>query len=454
MTDQLDKLSSLKQTNNRAIEPKSSKVYLLLPLLVGFFVVMFLWSNWELFQSKIDVKVVSAVAIKSHSYQSMAPESTLFQAAGWVEADPYAVKITPFVSGIVDQVNVLDGESVKKGQILTLINSEDLTLQLRKSEAKKLQADNLVQIKNSELKKSRQALIQLDLEILAKKRAEEKQFNVLKNYRENQKNLSKLTLEQAELAYQQAKAETEAIQAKRAVLNEDIVIKNGAYELAKSELVEQQIAVQKAELDVARCQVKAPTSGTVMKLSTSPGSTASLTEPLMLLYSPESLQVRVDVLFADAPALQLQQQTLITFDAVPNQTFKGVVTSIVGEADLQRNTIQAKIKINKPLSVLRPEMLARVKFLSVAKKELVATTDKNSVITVIPQTSLMNRGQNEAVVWVVSRRNKVAQKRSVQLGGERENGWIEVGSGVNPGEWVVDKPSSDLVDNSPVKIKE
>ena len=47
----------------------------------------------------------------------------------------------------------------------------------------------------------------------------------------------------------------------------------------------------------------------------------------------------------------------------PTSVFEGEVTRITGEADLQRNTSQAKVRITDPIDQLRPEMLCRVEFL-------------------------------------------------------------------------------------------
>ena len=40
------------------------------------------------------------------------------------------------------------------------------------------------------------------------------------------------------------------------------------------------------------------------------------------------------------------------------------MTRIVGEADLQRNTLQAKVRVEDPDHRLRPDMLCRAEFLA------------------------------------------------------------------------------------------
>src|SRR5687768_4009427 len=49
----------------------------------------------------------------------------LFQASGWIEPDPLPVKATALIDGVVDQVHVLEGQSVKQGDPLaTLIDAD------------------------------------------------------------------------------------------------------------------------------------------------------------------------------------------------------------------------------------------------------------------------------------------------------------------------------------------
>ena len=54
----------------------------------------------------------------------------LFQAAGWFEPDPLPIRATALVDGVVDEVFVLEGETVEKNQPLANLISEDTKLTL------------------------------------------------------------------------------------------------------------------------------------------------------------------------------------------------------------------------------------------------------------------------------------------------------------------------------------
>ena len=72
----------------------------------------------------------------AQSSQTLKSGETLFQAAGWVHADPYPVRATVLVSGIVENIFVKGGDAVKKGQVLATLDKNDLQIDLRRAQSK------------------------------------------------------------------------------------------------------------------------------------------------------------------------------------------------------------------------------------------------------------------------------------------------------------------------------
>lgn len=70
-----------------------------------------------------------------------------------------------------------------------------------------------------------------------------------------------------------------------------------------------------------------------------------------VLFQPDSLQARIDVPLEEAAQLRIGQPVRLRSTLLPNQTFLGQVTRIDGQADLQRNTLQDKVRV---LEGLRP----------------------------------------------------------------------------------------------------
>lgn len=129
-------------------------------------------------------------------------------------------------------------------------------------------------------------------------------------------------------------------------------------------------------------------------------------------------------------------------------TFSGVVTRISGEADLQRNTLQAKVSINNPDARLRPEMLVRARFYgsvssgSGASKPNSPSGESQRYAIYVPETALVDDAR-ETHVWVVAA-DQSAEFRAITLSEESRDGHRRVLSGLRSGERVILPPHTDL----------
>ena len=80
-----------------------------------------------------------------------------------------------------------------------------------------------------------------------------------------------------------------------------------------------------------------------------------------ILYEGQ-VQARIDVPLSEAAKINLGQMVEITSSILPEKVFRGRISRILGEADLQRNTLQVKVSLIDTHPRLRPEMLCRAKF--------------------------------------------------------------------------------------------
>jgi len=204
-------------------------------------------------------------------------------------------------------------------------------------------------------------------------------------------------------------------------------------------------ALAEAELNLYRTRITAPASGRVMRLMASPGEKKMLgmddmdSATVAILYHPEKLQVRVDVPLADASNLTIGQRARVRCSLLPNAVFEGEVTRIAGEADIQRNTLQAKVRVVDPDDRLRPEMICRVEFLeSTTRLESIGGANARGSLTIfIPQSAMTV----DARVWIFDPVSSRVEPREVTATNDVREGWLRLESGVNPGEWVVDDPA-------------
>ena len=165
----------------------------------------------------------------------------------------------------------------------------------------------------------------------------------------------------------------------------------------------------------------------------------------------------MDVPLADARGLSPGQEAVITSDFLPNVEFRGVVSRIVGSANLQRNTLQAKVRVLDPDPRLRPEMLCRVKFMEgpAGQQPAVAAGAPSSDTTravMVPESALVSSTGDAATLWVISADGDTAARREVAVGSVKREGCIAITSGLLPGELVILPPHDRLAQGRRVRV--
>jgi RND family efflux transporter MFP subunit len=212
--------------------------------------------------------------------------------------------------------------------------------------------------------------------------------------------------------------------------------------IAQASLLEATVAKRTAQLALDRCIVRSPIDGVVIELIASPGSVIRFVggehaSHIVHLYDPEQLQVRADVPLADTANVKVGYRAKIIVDVLPNTTFEGEVLRFVHRADQQKNTVEAKVKILNPSPLLKPDMLARVKILQPERVANEAGTWTEQHVF-IPKSVLTD--ESNPVVWVVSELVKgtgKAQRRTIELGSQEIDGWVEVLSGLSTGDKII-----------------
>jgi RND family efflux transporter MFP subunit len=213
-----------------------------------------------------------------------------------------------------------------------------------------------------------------------------------------------------------------------------------------------------------RTEIRSPITGVIQRLNAYPGrkvmagsdNPESLT--LAVIFDPASLQARIDVPLEEAAKLQVGQLARVRSNLLPNQSFRGRVTRIVGESDLQRNTLQAKVELLETDPRMRPEMLCRVEFLETAAPAAGAGGRKSgrpdSLSLFVPESAIVQRSGEAAEVFMITPDRARVQRVAVRLGGESgDSGFIQVVRGLKPGDQVVLNPSTELKDQDRIRIQ-
>ncbi len=217
------------------------------------------------------------------------------------------VKVSPDISGEVVALNVNEGDSVHKGQLLAKIYADIYTSQRDQVAAGVDQAQ--AQFSNA------------DVGIGALKATldqTETNFNRQKKLLE-EKVISKAEFEQAQQSYFSAKANYNAAK-------EGLKTNVAGIRSAKAQL-------ERADKDLSRTTIVAPMDGVVSLLSVKKGervagNSFNVGTEMMRIADMNSFVAQVDVGENDIPKVKIGDTAIITVDAYNNRKFKGLVYKI------------------------------------------------------------------------------------------------------------------------------
>lgn len=448
-------------------------------------------------QSSVSTSVFEASTERSAPLRS----SRTVQAAGWLEAEPFYTAATGLADGVVKEVLVLEGDHVEAGQALARLVDDDALLRLARDEAELLRARALLNNANAELEAAVQiwaAPYELERAVstgrasLAQRQAELAQLSALIRVEEALLIQTQEELRSIEKAYKgDAAAEIEFItarelanaqQARLVATQGREPILHAAIDQIQSDLHAAERALElriddRARLDTARASVdhagalvmlreaqreesrleldrmtiKAPISGYIQRRLKVPGDKIirMMDDPhsahIAHLYEPSKLQVRVDVPLADASQIYIGQRCEVVVEVFPDRVFVGEVLRVTNEADLQKNTLQVKVRVFEPDPLLRPEMLTRVKFLPEDAGGGAIThqpTEPEDEIVRVPRNSIDSSSSMQQVWKIVDRVNGRGVLQPVRITTIKTDGdWVTVRGLLQPGAMIASDPS-------------
>jgi len=487
----LSDLSPRRLSRHGSSIPEPSRKWvtrLALPILI-LVVVLALWAYTarDSLKPALDVRTVRVVT-KSLNHLTDGKGLVTVQAPGWVEADPFPVYVPALASGVVKEVLVLEGHRVEAGQVVVKLIDDDARLALEGAEAhlkgKKAQLsaaqsnwdypvdlDRMVAVARASLQQVRAEQIELRSEIVM----QEAHLAELEDKHQRLEALlpdiaSRQQVISAGLQRDARQAMVVAVRKRQAVLDARLssaradleaalekhrlrIDERQELDRAKAEVEQAEALAAEAQLRLDRMNVRSPVSGIVMTRLAVPGSRlmtdmeGEFSANALHLYDPNRLQVRVDVPLVDAAKVGIDQETEIVVDVLPEKQFAGHVSRIVHEADIQKNTLEAKVAIHDPDPELKPEMLARVKFLGRPMNEKMSTSVER---VFIPEAVLIQSSDSSATVWLYTVDGHASQ-REITLGTHRQEGWVEVLSGLQPSDILIASPLKELKEGQSVR---
>ena len=171
--------------------------------------------------------------------------------------------------------------------------------------------------------------------------------------------------------------------------------------------------------------IRAPFTGIVTHKNVVEGDKVGAGMDLFKLADLSTVWVMAKVFEYDLPFVQLGQEAFMTLSYLPGRTFRGRVTYIYPYLDTKTRTVSVRIEFHNPGYELKPGMYATVTL----------TGKLAESATLVPDVAVIRTGER-SVAFVTSEPGRF-EPREVEIGARAENNYLQVLSGLAPGETVV-----------------
>ena len=211
--------------------------------------------------------------------------------------------------------------------------------------------------------------------------------------------------------------------------------------------------VKAAEVAMENTLIRAPFDGTVLTkdaevgeiVAPFGGSTTSKTA-VVTIADMKSLLVETDVSESNIEKIKPGQDCEIILDAYPEKSYQGYVFKIVPTADRSKATVLVKVGFKNYDSRVLPEMSAKVNFYTQKMDEKL--TDQKPVL-VVPNSALR---EENGKTYIFKIDNEKARKVEVKLG-QRFGDFSEITSGLSNGDQIIDSLNDKIKDGAKVKVE-
>jgi RND family efflux transporter MFP subunit len=374
-------------------------------------------------------------------------DSVALEATGYVMA-AHKIELASRVPGRISWVGVEMGDKVEKGQVLVRLEDDDYKARVAQQEG---QVDNAKAMLAELEAGSRPQEIAAAVAKLAQAQAD------LTNDEVSLKRLK--ALESTRAVSQQQIDDADAL-----VRSQTAVVEAARQqcELVKAGPRKEQIDAQRAtvrqlegalamtKIDLNETAIRTPINATILDRNVEVGEFVTngfvgdkgAKGYVVSLADLNDLRIELDVDQNNFAKVSAKQKCWIVTDAYPDKKYAGVVDLISPEANRQKATVQVRVKVLDPDDLLKPDMNAKVDFLSETPRAATrATVDRMAIR--VPATAV-----RDGAVFVVENGKALRRTVVVVKGTGRD---VEVTQGLIGGEDLIVSPPEALQDGARVK---
>jgi RND family efflux transporter MFP subunit len=217
-------------------------------------------------------------------------------------------------------------------------------------------------------------------------------------------------------------------------LNEGVA----ALQQSESVLREALVAQRQAESTLSESAIVAPASGVVARRMVDLGATVTTSTAVFQIQEINPIYVTVPVIERELAFLKPGLMAIVSSDAVPGEGYAGKIRSISPVLTTATRTAEVKIEVDNKDGRLRPGMFARVELILAQRDDAVT----------VPAEAILEVEGKSVVYTVVEGRAKARELETGISDGEV----VEVVGGLKAGEQVVVTGQQNLRDGVPVFI--
>ncbi len=411
-------------------------------VLIGMLILLGLALYWAGADTKTETKATPRAL---NNRQRSIPVETILVHQGSIErrlhltgniVSEATVDVLSKVSGILERIEVNQGDRVKADKVVAMVEREEKEAELQEDRA----ALDVLRARWAQMETGARPEEIAQAEQLVRQTKASWETS-LDNYRRLKKlkdrdYVSQQRLEEAMLQVTVREAEYMSAVEKLTLL------KKGARQEDRDALLAQmreaEATVRLAEIHLKNATIRAPIGGIISKRYVDRGALVGTSTPILRIVAMDQVRVMVQVVESDLARLRVGATAEIDVDAYRNEVFKGTVALVSPTVDPESRTADIEIEVDNRDYRLRPGMFARVSLI----------TERRDKAFLLAKDSLL-RESGPPRVFVLD--GSKASLKEVKLGLEGEQ-YVEVVGGLQEGEEVIIAGQYELKDGMAVNV--
>jgi HlyD family secretion protein len=351
-------------------------------------------------------------------------------ASGRVES-PSRIDIGTQITGQVARVPVTEGQSVKAGEQLIVLDDRDEKAAVAQARAAVNQAEaRLRQIRELARPVAEQTLAQAQANL----------GNVQKQYQRTQDLAAKGFVGKAQVDDGQRNLQVAESQVETARLQVQSTRADGTdFAIAQTNLQQARANLQAAEAKLGHATIAAPLAGTLISRNVESGDVVQPGRVLMVLSPAGKTQLVVQIDERNLRYLAIGQRALAAADAYPGKKFPVDVAFINPGVDSTRGSVEVKLNVPSPPDYLKQDMTVSV--------DIEVARLPNALS--LPPEAIRDAAGNTP--WVMLVADGHAQRRNIKLG-VRGDTRTEIIDGLVEGDIVLPATGKAVASGARVRV--